>query len=77
MLGERDAFFWRTHQGAELGLLVLRKGKRYGFEIKLADAPTMTKSMHVALEDLGLTARRARCGRRVPSFGRLGEAPRA
>jgi len=55
ILGERDAYFWRTHEGAELDLLVMRGGKRYGFEIKLSDAPTLTKSMHIALADLGLT----------------------
>ncbi|HEX7476522.1 MAG TPA: ATP-binding protein [Polyangiales bacterium] len=55
ILGDRDAYFWRTHQGAELDLLIMRAGKRYGFEMKLSDAPTLTKSMHIALEDLGLT----------------------
>jgi uncharacterized protein len=55
ILGDRDAYFWRTHQGAELDLLVMRGGKRYGFEMKLSDAPTLTKSMHIALEDLGLS----------------------
>jgi len=52
--GERDAYFWATQRGAELDLLLLRKGKRYGFEFKCADAPGMTRSMHVAMEDLGL-----------------------
>ncbi len=33
----------------------MRGGKRYGFEMKLSDTPTLTKSMHIALEDLGLT----------------------
>lgn len=54
IVGERDAYFWRTHEGAELDLLIMRGGKRYGFEIKLSDAPTLTKSMHIALKDLGL-----------------------
>ena len=49
-----NAYFWATHGGAELDLLVTRGGKRYGFECKLADAPGTTRSMHVALEDLGL-----------------------
>lgn len=54
MLRAREAYFWRTHQGAELDLLVMRKGKRYGFEMKMGDAPTATKSMRIALDDLGL-----------------------
>lgn len=49
-----QCYFWATHQGAELDLLVVRKGKRRGFEFKRTDAPTVTKSMHVALRDLGL-----------------------
>ncbi|WP_420464135.1 ATP-binding protein [Candidatus Palauibacter sp.] len=53
-LATRDAYFWATHGGAELDLLVFREGKRYGFECKFADAPGTTRSMRVALEDLGL-----------------------
>ena len=53
-LETRDAYFWATHGGAELDLLVFREGKRYGFECKFADAPGTTRSMRVALEDLGL-----------------------
>lgn len=49
-----QAYFWATHQGAELDLMIVQKGKRYGFEMKLSDAPTVTKSMHMALADLGL-----------------------
>ena len=51
----RDAYFWGTHNGAELDLLVMVHGKRQGFEIKYADAPGVTKSMRIALEDLKLT----------------------
>lgn len=54
MMPTRDAYFWRTHAGAELDLLVSIKGKQYGFEFKLSDAPGTTRSMHVALESLGL-----------------------
>ena len=53
-LQTRDAYYWATQGGAELDLLVLARGKRHGFEIKYADAPGTTKSMHVALHDLGL-----------------------
>jgi len=54
-IGDRHAFFWATHGGAELDLLLTLRGKRWGFEFKYQDAPTMTRSMYVALEDLKLT----------------------
>lgn len=56
LLGARDAYFWGTYQGAELDLLVMLQGKRLGFEVKLSDAPTVTKSMRIALSELGLDA---------------------
>jgi predicted AAA+ superfamily ATPase len=49
-----DAYFWATHSGAELDLLLVRDGRRYGIEIKRGDAPTLTPSMRIALDDLGL-----------------------
>ena len=52
--GERDAYFYATHRGAELDLLLLRRGRRWGFEFKCTDAPRTTKSMHVVIDDLGL-----------------------
>lgn len=52
--GERDAYFYGTQRGAELDLLMLRRGRRWGFEFKCTDAPKTTRSMHVALEDLNL-----------------------
>lgn len=51
---ESDAFFYKTYAGAELDLLLVRKGKRYGFEFKYEDAPRTTKSMHVVFADLAL-----------------------
>jgi predicted AAA+ superfamily ATPase len=49
-----EAYFWATHQGAEIDLL-LRKGSRWlGVECKRADAPRLTPSIRIALEDLGL-----------------------
>jgi predicted AAA+ superfamily ATPase len=51
---EHEAYFWATHAGAELDLLVQRGGKSYGFEMKFSDAPSTTKSMRVALADLQL-----------------------
>ncbi len=50
----RDVYFWATHAGAELALMVTITGKRYGFECKYTDAPGRTQSMHSAIEDLGL-----------------------
>ncbi len=52
--GARQAYFWGTHRGAELDLLLLRGGRRWGFEFKCADAPRTTRSMHSVIEDLGL-----------------------
>jgi uncharacterized protein len=52
--GDRDAYFWATHGGAELDLMVLWQGRRIGFEFKFGDAPGITKSMHVAMADLKL-----------------------
>ena len=49
-----DAYYWGTHAGAELDLLLLHKGRRFGFEFKYSDAPVMTKSLHVAIADLRL-----------------------
>ena len=53
-LESRDAYFWATHAGAELDLLVRIGGKHYGFEFKYADAPQGSRSMHVAIQDLSL-----------------------
>jgi uncharacterized protein len=50
----RECFFWATHQGAELDLLVVRGSTRLGFEFKHTIAPEVTKSMRIALADLDL-----------------------
>jgi predicted AAA+ superfamily ATPase len=50
----RDAYFWATHAGAELDLMVTISGKRFGFEFKYTDAPGGKRSMHTAIEDLRL-----------------------
>ena len=52
--GDRDAYFYGTRRGAELDLLLLRQGLRWGFEYKCTDAPRTTRSMQIALEDLRL-----------------------
>ncbi len=51
---ERECFFWATHNGAELDLLIDKGGRRVGFEFKRTSSPRTTKSMHVALESLEL-----------------------
>ncbi len=51
---EHDAYFYKTHGGAELDLFIHRYGKRTGFEFKYQDAPRITPSMHVAIEDIKL-----------------------
>ena len=49
-----ECYFWSVHAQAELDLLVLKGGKKIGFEIKYQDAPVMTKSMVMARELLNL-----------------------
>jgi len=49
-----EAYFWSTYSGAEIDLLFFRDGKRYGVEFKFNEAPRVTKSMHIAINDLSL-----------------------
>ncbi len=49
-----QAFYWGVHTGAELDLLILRDGQRFGFEIKLTRSPGITPSMRSALDVLAL-----------------------
>ncbi len=49
-----EAAFWATHQGAEIDLILRRGGRLIGVECKRADAPRLTPSMRIALEDVGL-----------------------
>src|ERR1700722_5751802 len=49
-----ETYHWRTHQGAELDLLVVRGGLRLGFEVKRTVAPALTPSMRSAMQDLKL-----------------------
>jgi predicted AAA+ superfamily ATPase len=49
-----ECFFWATHAGAELDLLVVRGSNRLGFEFKRTVSPSVTRSMRVAVEDLDL-----------------------
>jgi predicted AAA+ superfamily ATPase len=50
----QQCFFWATHQGAELDLLVVKGRRRLGFEFKHTNAPGFTKSMTIAAKDLRL-----------------------
>ena len=49
-----EAFFWATHQGAEIDLVLRRGADLFGVECKRSDAPRMTKSITIALNDLNL-----------------------
>jgi len=51
-----EAYFWATHTGAELDLLMMKHGKRVGVEFKRMDAPRLTPSMRNAMSDLKLDA---------------------
>ena len=53
-LRPKDAYFWSTHQGAEIDLLLIHEGKRYGIEVKYSESPKVTKSIRIALNDLSL-----------------------
>ena len=54
LASDAEAYFWGTHAGAEIDLLLFRKGRRYGIEFRYGDAPAMTRSLRVALADLRL-----------------------
>jgi predicted AAA+ superfamily ATPase len=51
-----EAYFWATHTGAELDLLMFKDGRRIGVEFKRVDAPQLTPSMRIAAHDLRLDA---------------------
>ena len=49
-----DAYYWATYNGAEIDLVIFKNGRRIGVECKRADAPTITPSMRIALDNLKL-----------------------
>ncbi len=49
-----DAYYWATHNGAEIDLVLFKGGRRIGVECKRADAPSLTTSMRIALANLKL-----------------------
>ncbi len=51
---DEQCYFWGTHQGAELDLLLVRGGEREGFEFKYSRSPGLTSSMRTARKDLRL-----------------------
>lgn len=54
VFGNRNCYFWSTHQGAEIDLLLIRNGRFYGIEVKLSEVPKVTRSMRIASEELDL-----------------------
>jgi len=49
-----EAYYWATHNGAEIDLLMIKDGQMIGVECKRLDAPRLTPSMKIALHDLRL-----------------------
>ena len=53
-VGPSQAYFWATYGRAELDLLFVVNGRKFGVEVKFAEAPEITRSMRIALDDLSL-----------------------
>lgn len=51
---EEEVFFWGVHNQGELDLLLIRDGKRHGFEVKYTDRPGLTASLKLSIECLKL-----------------------
>ena len=49
-----EAYYWATHSGAEIDMVLIKNGRMLGVECKRMDAPRLTPSMRTALEDLKL-----------------------
>lgn len=49
-----ECYFWATHSGAEIDLLIVKGEKKFGFEFKYTDSPKITKSIHVCKKSLNL-----------------------
>jgi predicted AAA+ superfamily ATPase len=50
----RDAYFWATHQGVEIDVILSRNDRLLGVECKQTNTPRLTPSIRLALEDLGM-----------------------
>ena len=46
---------WGIKDSNKADLLILKDGKKLGFEVKYTDKPKATRSMHIAMKDLGLS----------------------
>ena len=53
-LESSEAYFWATHNGAEIDLLIRHRGLRYAVEVKFNEAPRVTRSLRIALDDRNL-----------------------
>ncbi len=49
-----EAYFWATHAGAEIDLVMVKDGRLLGVEGKRVDAPRLTPSIRVARDELRL-----------------------
>jgi uncharacterized protein len=50
----RNSYFWATHAGAELDLLIIENGRRLGYEFNYSDSPGITRSIRQTIKDLAL-----------------------
>jgi len=51
---EEDCFFWRSHAGAEIDLIVQSQAGLLGIEFKAASIPKLSKGAFIAMNDLKL-----------------------
>jgi uncharacterized protein len=54
VIAPEEAYFWATHAGAEIDLVLIKNGHMLGIECKRSDAPALTPSMRIALDELNL-----------------------
>ena len=55
MYSLKKLFFWSTHSGAEIDLVIFRGNKRLGFGFKRTAAPALNSSIKTAIKDLNLS----------------------
>lgn len=49
-----EPYYWATYSGGEIDLLIIKDGKKIGYEFKYSEIPKTSKSMFSALETLSL-----------------------
>lgn len=49
-----ESYFWATHGGAEIDLIIIKNGRMLGIECKRVDAPRLSPSIRIAIEELKL-----------------------